>query len=439
MDAVRTPDTVRALVEAGCLGADPVAWLLDSAEPFAVWATLVGVLDLPTNDPGVSAAHDAVLGAENVRQLVDQLPSRPSPSTTDHHSPSFLPNRLNLLAEMGVARGDFEKLDAVLDSLLAAQDRAGRYRVSGPARPRPNVDSHRCDNNAIVEVLARFGHGEEPAVARALARVVADATPTTQGQGWCCVPERQPTLRLPSRRAAACPQITLEGLRCIAMLPADKRPKSALDAARTPLEVWRRRSEERPYQFGHGYQFKTVKWPSFWYDALSVLDAVGLYPQLWQGPDAREEDRRSLAEIAACLIAYNVDRDGRVTPRRVHRGLRAVLLRQQGRALAVRDRPRSDGARTPLRSRRGDRRGRRQSAAELEGRQRSSGPARAAVRRCRCPTHARCRRSPPTIPHESCPACCLDTTSTARGSSRRRTRSPTTSWASSRPTPRPPT
>ena len=320
MDTAGTPDTVRVLVEAGCLGADPVPWLLDSNEPYAVWAALTGVLGATAGDPAVEAAHLAVLASESVQKLVGELPTRPSPSTTDHHSPSFLPNRLNLLAEMGVARGDFEQLDAVLDRLLAAQDRAGRFRVSGPTRPRPNVDSHRCDNNAIVEVLARFGYAEEPGVARALARVASDAVASTQGSGWCCVPDRQPVLRLPGRRDPACPQITLEGLRCIAMLPAQRRPRVAIEAARTPLEIWRRRTDERPYQFGHGYQFKTVKWPSFWYDVLSVLDAMGRYPDLWRGPEARDEDRQSLAELAACLIAYNTDSTGRVTPRRVHRG-----------------------------------------------------------------------------------------------------------------------
>jgi hypothetical protein len=49
-----------------------------------------------------------------------------------------------------------------------------------------------------------------------------------------------------------------------------------------------------------------VKWPPTWYGAYLVLDVLGRYPALWHGPDARPEDRHALAELAACLVAYNV-------------------------------------------------------------------------------------------------------------------------------------
>ncbi len=81
--------------------------------------------------------------------------------------------------------------------------------------------------------------------------------------------------------------------------------------------------------FGHGYQFKTVKWPAFWYGVLPVLDTLGRFPALWSGRDAREEDRRAVAELAACLVAYNTDEEGRVTPRRAYRGFESLSLGQK--------------------------------------------------------------------------------------------------------------
>ncbi len=76
----------------------------------------------------------------------------------------------------------------------------------------------------------------------------------------------------------------------------------------------------RPYMFGHGVHFKAVKWPALWYSALTLLDAVAAYPDVWSGPQAAEDDRQAAAEIVACLAAYNCDADGRVTPRSVYRG-----------------------------------------------------------------------------------------------------------------------
>ena len=72
--------------------------------------------------------------------------------------------------------------------------------------------------------------------------------------------------------------------------------------------------------FGHGMTFKTVKWPPFWYRADALLDALGRYPALWQGPAADPGDRRALAELAACLIRYNTTTQGRVIPHSAYRG-----------------------------------------------------------------------------------------------------------------------
>jgi hypothetical protein len=305
------------------VGADPVPWLLDSDEPHAVWATLTGVLGLPPDHPDVESAHASLVRDASVRTLVDQLPAWDAgKDVTGHHSPEFLPNRLNLLADMGVKAGDFGRVEALVDGMLAQQDARGRFHAAGPdtGRPKPESGSLLCDTNVVADVLLRFGRGGQRGVVRALERMTADLAATPQGRAWQCVPEQRVFFRMPGRGADVCPQVTLEGLRAFSQLPREKRPPRIAEAARTPLEVWRRRTGERPYDFGHGYQFKSVKWPNFWYDVLWVLETVGRYPELWRGPRARSEDRRSVAELAACLIAYNFDGDGRVTPRRVYRG-----------------------------------------------------------------------------------------------------------------------
>jgi hypothetical protein len=72
--------------------------------------------------------------------------------------------------------------------------------------------------------------------------------------------------------------------------------------------------------FGHGSRFKTVKWPPTWYGVANVLDALGRFRELWRAQDADPADRTALAELAACLLAYNFDQRGRVTPGSVYRG-----------------------------------------------------------------------------------------------------------------------
>ncbi len=302
------------------LGADPIPWLLSSKEPHARWVTHRFLMDEPAEE--TTSDRIALLGDPDVAALIDALPDWGEEDPSGHHSPAFLPNRLNLLADMGVAGGDAAQIEVLLDSLLEHQDRTGRFQSFGgaPTRPRPEWGALLCDTNAITDVLLRFGREDDERVIRALKRMTQDATATNQGHGWRCVPEKTSLFRGPGRVTDTCPQVTLEGLRAFSQLPEELRPATLLDAARTPLEIWRRRVDERPYEFGHGYQFKSVKWPNFWYDVLWVLETVSRFPQLWDGPTAREEDREALAEMAACLIAYNFDDDARVTPKRVYQG-----------------------------------------------------------------------------------------------------------------------
>jgi hypothetical protein len=123
--------------------------------------------------------------------------------------------------------------------------------------------------------------------------------------------------------------VTLEAVRTFGRLPVNGRPDGALDAARVLLAVWQRRGTQQPYMFGHGARFKTVKWPPTWYGAANVLDALSRYPALWRAADADATQRRALAELAACLVAYNFDEQGRVTPGSVCRGFEEFSFGQK--------------------------------------------------------------------------------------------------------------
>ena len=319
MDRWNGSEAVDRLVESGCIPVDPLPWILGSDEPFAVWHALTAVLGLPADDLRVVEAHDAVLGSAMVQTLAEQITSHPRVKLERHDDPLYLPGRLRLLADFGLRRGDIPALDATLADLLEQQDRVGRF--SGPMadRPKPPGASRLCDTVPVTEVLVRFGFDSDTRVSRAISLVVGSHQQATNGRGWACAPERGPVPFMGTRRVI-CPQLDIEALRLLSALPESERPRQIERLVSSPLEIWRRRAEERPHGFGHGYQFKTVRWPSLWYDALAVLTTVGDFPSIWAAGDVSDEDVTALAEIAACLIAYNLGSDGRVTPLRVHEG-----------------------------------------------------------------------------------------------------------------------
>ncbi|MBM3694574.1 MAG: hypothetical protein FJW79_01355 [Actinobacteria bacterium] len=313
---------------------DPRPWLLESGEPAARWVALTHLHDLPADHPEVAAAHEAVRADPGTRDLIERL-GRWGDDTgaSGHHSPAYQPNLLHLLADMGLQAGDDPQVDAVVDGMLEHQDEAGRFQAFGRLRgaPGPVWSSLLCDTHAITEVLIRFGRSGHPSVTRAVQRIAADLAPSAQGDAWPCLPERLTGFRGPGRRNDFCPQVTLEALRLFARLPRPQRPPGLVGVARVAVRAWRVRGEEQPYMFGHGYRFKTVKWPAFWYDLHWVLDTVGRYPGLWRAPTADPGDRQDLAEMLACLVAYNFGPSGRVTPRSCYRGFEAFSFGQKRR------------------------------------------------------------------------------------------------------------
>jgi len=179
---------------------------------------------------------------------------------------------------------------------------------------------------------------------RAFEHVAGALADTAQGRAWLCLPDPAIPFRGPGRKADVCPQVTLEALRAFSYLAPERRPAEVVAAGRVSLAVWRGRGEAKPYMFGHGRQFKRGKWPSTWYSALEVVDTIGRYPELWDGASAGPAggdlpgsdsasadlaDRRALAEIAACLITYNFDAQGRVVPRSCFKGFEAHSFGQK--------------------------------------------------------------------------------------------------------------
>ena len=324
------------------LGADPREWLMDSADPAAVWMTLSGLMGRPESDADVRAAREAVLRNAGTQDLINRLPDWESDlDVSGHNSPQYAPNLLLLLSQMGVRGGDDDRVERIVDQMLAHQDGDSRFHSFGRSGhgsigrlPEPAWGGLLCDSHAVLEVLIRFGRAGDPRTRAGMARMVQDLTNTAQGTAWPCRPHSISGFRGPGRKADFCPQVTLEALRALARLPGEATPPATADAVRTVVAAWRRRGSEKPYMFGHGYRFKTVKWPAFWYDVHAVLDSVADYPEAWASATDGHETRQAIAEMAACLIAYNFGPDGRVIPRSCYKGFEAFSFGQKKRPSA---------------------------------------------------------------------------------------------------------
>jgi hypothetical protein len=311
---------------------DPTRWLLASDEPAARWVALARLSDLSDDSAEVAAAREAVVLDPGTRALIDRLPDwEVDADVSGHDKPRLATNVLDLLASMGVREADDARIGRLLDQMLAHVDESGRFQMCVAERggDEPRWGALLCDTHAIADVLVAFGRGDDPRVRRALETALDDLALTARGLAWPCRPSTGDTWRGPGSAKDCCPQTTLEALRAFSRLAVGERPLALRDAATTVLGVWRTRGEHKPYMFGHGRQFKQVKWPPTWYGSYEMVEVLGRLPEVWSGPDARDEDVQALAEVAACLLAYNVAADATVTPLSTFQGFEQYSFGQK--------------------------------------------------------------------------------------------------------------
>jgi hypothetical protein len=313
---------------------DPTPWLLASEEPAARWTALTRLAGLDADAPEAVAARKTTVRDPGTQALLALLPDwEVDNRISGHDKPLLATNLLDLLGEMGLRVDDDPRIERLLDQLLAHTDDGGRFQMFAAERggDSPRWGALLCDTHAALDVLLAFGRGDDPRVRRALETALADLGETEQGIAWPCRPPSGGSWRGPGRVRDCCPQTTLEALRAFSRLPAAERPTAVVDVASTVLAVWRRRVTHKPYMFGHGRQFKQVKWPPTWYGAYEVVDTLGRLPEVWSGPGSRPDDRVALAEIAACLLTYNVSPDATVTPLSAFKGFEAYSFGQKKR------------------------------------------------------------------------------------------------------------
>ncbi len=293
---------------ASLLPADPREALLCSGESFTVYRTLTDILELPSSHPDVEIARKAVLNDPVVLQFIADLSDWETSVVTGHNQPTYLPNQLWILLDWGIRPGDHPRVKREFEKIMAHQDPdTGQFLAycKGWRSEEITWTSVLCDHNLITTVLLLGGFGADGRVKRGLTRMSELLRETSQGMGWKCVQGLGTKFRGPGRVNDVCPMAVVDALRGYWLVEASEQPPSLFSSGKTLLDCWIRRSEHKPYMFGHGRNFRKPRPPFLWYNIGTVLDATSHYPAL-----VTTEAFREL--LAVATLAF--DEKGLVTP-----------------------------------------------------------------------------------------------------------------------------
>jgi hypothetical protein len=296
---------------------DPREFLIRSGESFTVYRTLTDLFDLPETNPEVERVHSEILKDPLVNYLLENLSDWENDIVKAHNKADYLPNQLWLLLDWGIKPIDDSRMMDAIEKILMHQDEeTGQFLAYLEAYDRktknkyPIWSSALCDHNLIVSILLLAGLEKDDRVQFGLKRMNELLKETTQGKGWKCEPWLYYKRRGPGRVHDVCPMIGADALRGYWRIPQKLWPKGLLEAGLTLLNCWTKRSEEKPYMFGHGKNFRLPRAPFFWYNIGTVLDAVRHYPKL-----IRTQPFREL--VAVSLLRFS--REGYYIPQTIYR------------------------------------------------------------------------------------------------------------------------
>ena len=268
---------------------DLIQWLLESAEPWTRYRTLVDLLDRPEDDPNVQAARAEMLAHSQVQALIAEAAAWPGYPLQRHNDASHPLYKLSTLADFGV-RADDPGMSAGIEAVMAHQATEGAFQslVNVPkAFGGTGEDTWTwmlCDAPTLLYTLLAMGLGDDPCVKLAVDHLAG----LVDENGWRCVaaPELG-KFRGPGRKDDPCPIVNVFALKSLAQASPRGSARGVpelLDspATRTGAEMllghWEHRAERKFYLFGMGSDFRKLKFPFVWYDILHVVDVLSRFP-----------------------------------------------------------------------------------------------------------------------------------------------------------------
>lgn len=309
------------------LKSDPRKDLINCDEPFTIYKTLTNLLGIDKNSEEAKKQKELIKKDKRIIELVNRIPDWEKYPVTGHNKSDFSPSLINLLFDMGIEKGDINKIDLELEKMLLHQDTNGRFNsfcenFNKKTKDKDNFWSNTlCDSHIIILTLIRGGYIKNPKVKKGILKIIDDYKETSMGKAWKCEPDSITKWRGPGKKDDPCPMVTLEALKVFSYLSQKDRPDDLYMALNTMLYLWKRRKDSTPYMMGHGRNFRKFKTPIFWYNIGWFMDTLSRYPEI--------HEEKEYIELTAILAGINTNEEGKVVLKSTYRDFKNFSFGQK--------------------------------------------------------------------------------------------------------------
>ncbi len=291
---------------------DLIKWLLESAEPWTRYRTLVDLLDRSESDPDVQAARNEMLAHPDVQSLIAEAASWPGYVFKRHNDAKHPIYALSTLADFGV-RFDDPGMSTAIEAVVEHQSAEGAFE-SLENIPKAFGGSGEdmwtwilCDAPTLLYSLFAMGLNDDPRVQRA----VDHLTGLAEDNGWRCVaaPELG-KFKGPGRRTDPCPIVNVFALKALAQVPEARDSAAVRNGVEMLLGHWENQGERKMFMFGIGTDFRKLKYPFVWYNILHVVEVISRFPFVHADPrfDEMVDEIAAQADVGGCYTADSMYR-----------------------------------------------------------------------------------------------------------------------------------
>jgi hypothetical protein len=287
-----------------------VDYLLNAAEPWVVYRTMLDLVGLQENDQKVLKVRQQLLKHPLMQGLVKELQGWPGIVLSSHKSAGQHYHKLAFLADMGLTTDD-EGISPIIQKVKEHRSEEGLFQLS------TNIPVHFGGSGQDQGAWALC---DAPLVMYSVVKMnKINTTETHKGvdfllslkreNGWpCAVSKELGKFRGPGKKDDPCPYVNLIMLRLLALFPEYKDSPAVRTGVECLLSCWETSKERHPYMFYMGTDFRKLKAPFIWYDILHVADVVSQF-------EFATKDPRFLEMLN--IINAKVDKDGLFMPESV--------------------------------------------------------------------------------------------------------------------------
>jgi hypothetical protein len=281
-------------------------FLLDSPEPWIVYRSLVDLFGFTENDAEVSAAKSGILADSRVCSIIEELQGWPGVVLSSHKSAGQLYHKLSFLAEIGLKREDAD-FSVLCENLSENISEEGLFRLPAQIPEYFGGTGQKqyawalCDCPLLMYSVVKMGlMGDK--TGKGLEFLIG----LLRENGWPCrVSKELGNFRGPGKKEDPCPYANLIVLKLLALFKEYSSGREARTGVECLLGLWEKSSEQHPYMFFMGNDFRKLKAPFIWYDILHAADVLSQY-------EFAVKDERFIGMLET--INSKADKDGLFTP-----------------------------------------------------------------------------------------------------------------------------